>query len=645
MKIDKRGTSEMTTRKLVGIVIVLLVLFVVIVMISSGIIPNLEQIEGKFNEVLKMMNFGNDFVSIENCPSDSVYDLTEGREFLKRLGIEGKVVNFILCSENRMCTFQGEGLNLYRSYKWNFQKLESGEWKGYDSVMTGDFEQIKRNWEFYHAGVDFLEGLDLKDVYDESVSSRLVLYGDGWGWNSPITASWQNGVWRVIEGDVLEDFNVWYKDGEVEKEDGWVEEMWFEDVSGGGRVGKKFKVFTSEDNKEAIGAFVNVVWNGKKLGFHDKVYWKIVTPERNDVDYLSSPGQGESIRYLVSAPVEEVDSSFDNRYNSIVAAEHRNAYDVKSNSLKESYDPWIRTNVRNAPGGSSAYGPAQLTKSLAQGYLENHLNGGKIAWTSEEIEYLKKFIKQGELFLKWGNSVPANGIDPNSGMDVRKYDYGGSGDLTSEEDKVLYERVVKKMLSDIYSSNDDNEREMWIEWRHGGSYRGDVEERYGEAFMVAWKQGIRKSSVDEGGSPDKIDREVDVENLEIEVAKIVSRLSWKSRLSDKGVENLREVIEGKNLDVGGKKFALSVEDSEGFPVISFIDGKNKFGFIHDGNAKINSGLLPGMKLRYFPIKLVEFRNGVWADLGNEEYYRFYEKDFKEVYRTGVVAGFLKERCK
>jgi hypothetical protein len=47
---------------------------------------------------------------------------------------------------------------------------------------------------------------------------------------------------------------------------------------------------------------------------------------------------------------------------------------------------WIRT--RYAPAqGSTAYGPVQLTKSLAKGYLDfkHHL------FTDEEKEYLKEF--------------------------------------------------------------------------------------------------------------------------------------------------------------------------------------------------------------------------------------------------------------
>lgn len=123
-------------------------------------------------------------------------------------------------------------------------------------------------------------------------------------------------------------------------------------------------------------------------------------------------------------------------------------------------DPFTRTTVYGS--GSSAYGPAQLTKILAEDYLKKNI------WTEEERLYLNKFIGQGELFLKWGGrDMPEGGIDPETGEDVSRYDYGGSGDLTSEYDKAIYEQVVKKML-------------LHTHYRCGGDL---------ECTILNWKEG------------------------------------------------------------------------------------------------------------------------------------------------------------
>lgn len=131
-------------------------------------------------------------------------------------------------------------------------------------------------------------------------------------------------------------------------------------------------------------------------------------------------------------------------------------------------DPWIRT--YGVPGSSStAYGPVQITATLAKDYLDRFSS----LFDEEEKKYLKKFLDQGKKFIKYGREEGKEGYDP-------RYDYGGSGDLVGDEDKALYERVAKKMLIQHYRNNKGNLSDTIKEWRFGAaSNKGQKDdERY-----------------------------------------------------------------------------------------------------------------------------------------------------------------------
>jgi len=119
-------------------------------------------------------------------------------------------------------------------------------------------------------------------------------------------------------------------------------------------------------------------------------------------------------------------------------------------------DPFIRTMYRDAPGGSSAYGPVQITKGLAEGFKRNHAD----LFDADEIAYLDRFIEQGKKFLKYGNQK-------NLPTDLRKYDYGGEGDLTSPEDKEMYQRVATKMINYYWEKYGGDAEKVGNAWRYG----------------------------------------------------------------------------------------------------------------------------------------------------------------------------------
>ena len=128
--------------------------------------------------------------------------------------------------------------------------------------------------------------------------------------------------------------------------------------------------------------------------------------------------------------------------------------DVKAVETGGEKDPFIRTRV--APSeGSTAYGPLQVTVTLASDYLDRKAH----LFTPEEKDYLKRFIAQGEKFNEFGKEPDKEGYE-------EKYDYGGTGDLTSQEDKLLYVKTFLKVFEDRLQGDysPENIAKKW----HGG---------------------------------------------------------------------------------------------------------------------------------------------------------------------------------
>tara|TARA_R110000824_G_scaffold42233_3_gene124615 strand:- start:864 stop:1427 length:564 start_codon:yes stop_codon:yes gene_type:complete len=106
-------------------------------------------------------------------------------------------------------------------------------------------------------------------------------------------------------------------------------------------------------------------------------------------------------------------------------------------------DPWIRTR-QQVTGGSNAYGPVQMLSSYASQMPVFRDTGlPMIDFSTEELDYIKRFKQQGSLFYKYGGADMVKGKE--------HYDYGGKGDLWSDQDKVLYESVAKKFMQYEYN--------------------------------------------------------------------------------------------------------------------------------------------------------------------------------------------------
>jgi hypothetical protein len=104
-------------------------------------------------------------------------------------------------------------------------------------------------------------------------------------------------------------------------------------------------------------------------------------------------------------------------------------------------DPWIRTTAKDAPGGSTAYGPVQLTRSLVAQYAKNK---PKILEDAGLVDFAIKFMDQGDEFLNHGNNEGK--IDFYN----KRYDYGGKGHLYGAEDQKNYSKLTKTLMGDLW---------------------------------------------------------------------------------------------------------------------------------------------------------------------------------------------------
>lgn len=145
----------------------------------------------------------------------------------------------------------------------------------------------------------------------------------------------------------------------------------------------------------------------------------------------------------------------------------------------EGDEAFIRTKANKTKSGSTAYGPAQITGTLAKDMLDRGL-------IPKELEdYVSRFIKQSEQFAKYGNEAKKFGEAHKP-----QYDYGGSGDLTSPQDQKDYERLAKLLLSQQYNQAIENNAPNPVEavtngWRFGVNSDKTIKENdpdYGKRF-------------------------------------------------------------------------------------------------------------------------------------------------------------------
>lgn len=133
-------------------------------------------------------------------------------------------------------------------------------------------------------------------------------------------------------------------------------------------------------------------------------------------------------------------------YGALVSAEHRgNVEDPYQ------YDPNLAIRTKAGGGTSSAYGPLQITRNTARGYMDKN------------DPYHVAFVNQGTKFLT------ANTKDPIHGL-------GGKGTLSGEEYHDDYQKMAqnimfgkaKELKIDITKPLDQKQLDTFVQhWRHG----------------------------------------------------------------------------------------------------------------------------------------------------------------------------------
>lgn len=137
-------------------------------------------------------------------------------------------------------------------------------------------------------------------------------------------------------------------------------------------------------------------------------------------------------------------------------------------------DPWIRTNARNTPGGSSAFGPVQITRGL----IEDMMNRNFLSQESQLFAN-NVMLPMQKNFLKYGNM-------PGLTEEQRIFDYGGGGGFNKQEHWDSYQKMANEIIGALMqqTSNDGqpNIDAFLKRWRGQ-----DPEEGYKQRFMKAYK--------------------------------------------------------------------------------------------------------------------------------------------------------------
>ena len=117
------------------------------------------------------------------------------------------------------------------------------------------------------------------------------------------------------------------------------------------------------------------------------------------------------------------------------------------------------------PGGSTAYGPLQITSG--PGSMMRNIAADKdyfrneMGLTDTDFEYIDKYIAQGQKFLDYGYTDMIPGME--------HYDYGQAGELTSKSDQEAYDRMARKILKYQWEDQASNDPMEFIREWHMGS--------------------------------------------------------------------------------------------------------------------------------------------------------------------------------
>jgi len=140
---------------------------------------------------------------------------------------------------------------------------------------------------------------------------------------------------------------------------------------------------------------------------------------------------------------------------------------IQSAETGSEKDPFIRTRHR-PKGGSTAYGPGQITGQTLRDFKNRHPNE-----FNDVGDYMDNLISQSKKFAKYG-------AEPKKPGYHKRYDYGGSGELSNKNSE-LYNKVqrgvVRGMAKDLFGSIPDTltpkQRERLVTRYRGADRKSD----------------------------------------------------------------------------------------------------------------------------------------------------------------------------
>ena len=272
----KRGAIEWTIGKLMTIVLLLIVLVLIIYGVSSGgLSPLIKRLGVMYDDVLILLNIKSLGLSGE-CYNENVIDLSGGKEFLDEMGISGEDRNKVeinVC-ENGVCNITGPGLYDFKIEEGEFLRIIEGK-QGFVElrIQEDKIEESKfHNEIFLELNKILAEDSFTKEFYSKRNTDKFVMFADSNGVldTNYKTAVWQNGIWKINNGEEIKTF---------------------------------------EDDAEAIDYFSEVV----QEGFDDNVKFKEL--DKDEVENFESFDnfEGESIIKLTgpSGAIGKIDTKFE----------------------------------------------------------------------------------------------------------------------------------------------------------------------------------------------------------------------------------------------------------------------------------------------------------------------------------------------
>lgn len=123
-------------------------------------------------------------------------------------------------------------------------------------------------------------------------------------------------------------------------------------------------------------------------------------------------------------------------------------------------NPFIRTKVKDAPGGSTAFGPTQITGKLAEG-------AHKAGYLKKSKDFYEKEMKPRYEKMKYHGNNKGKVKDYNP-----RYDYGGDAEFDSKKHSENYRVFSEEIMSGVGKEAKDDENKFIEKWR-GKSEKDD----------------------------------------------------------------------------------------------------------------------------------------------------------------------------